>query len=69
MSSKSKKELTRSNTMNSNSVHQAIEITKAAIPTENGTWVNNPDAVAKFIEVVANKIDDLTHPKTMTANK
>jgi hypothetical protein len=26
---------------------------------EAGSWINNPDAIAKFIEVVAKKMNDL----------
>jgi hypothetical protein len=40
-------------------VDQAIEITKAAAPMQSGSWINNPEAVAKFIDVVAKKIHDL----------
>jgi hypothetical protein len=46
--------------MTDNTIHRAIEIVKAAIPSQNGVWINAPDAVAKFIEVVATKIDELT---------
>jgi hypothetical protein len=42
------------------SVHKAIEITVAAIPMQQGSWINNPKAVAEFIEVVATKIEELS---------
>lgn len=41
------------------SILQAVEITKAAIAGENGPWMNSPDIVAKFIETVASKLEDL----------
>ena len=50
--------------MTSNSIHYAVEIVKAAIPSQPGTWINHPEQVAKFIEVVATKIDTLSQSKT-----
>jgi len=49
--------------MTSYSVDKAVEITKAAIPMQAGTWISNPEAVAKFIEAVAAKIDQLVTKK------
>jgi hypothetical protein len=49
--------------MTDNSIHRAVEITKAAIPAENGIWLNHPDLVAKFVEVVANKLEELAGRK------
>jgi hypothetical protein len=40
-------------------VDQAVEIAKAAVPMQAGSLISTPDAVAKFIEVVAKKINDL----------
>ena len=40
-------------------VDQAVEIAKAGMAMQTGTWINNPDAVAKFIDVVAKKIHNL----------
>jgi hypothetical protein len=37
----------------------AVEITKAAVPMSSGSLISSPDAVAKFIEVVATKIHEL----------
>jgi hypothetical protein len=37
---------------------RTVEITKAALGTGT-TWVGNPDAVAKFIETVAAKLEQL----------
>jgi len=48
-------------TINDTSIKYAVEITKAAIaPTGPGTHhMGNPEGVAKFIETVANKLEDL----------
>jgi hypothetical protein len=46
-------------TVRSSSVALAVEIVKAAIPSQGGTGMGYPDNVAKFIEIVAKKIDDL----------
>jgi len=43
-------------------VQQAVEITKVAV--QAGSWISSPDAVAKFIEVVAAKINELDTKKT-----
>lgn len=48
--------------MTQHSIQQAIEIAKVAVQT--GSWISTPDAVAKFIEVVAAKISDLDTKKT-----
>jgi hypothetical protein len=45
-------------------IQQAIEITKAAIPMQNGSWLSNPKQVAKFVEVLANKINNLSQSKS-----
>jgi hypothetical protein len=37
----------------------AVEITKAAVPMQSGSMISNPDQVAKFIEVVAKKLEAL----------
>ncbi|HET9994611.1 MAG TPA: hypothetical protein VFQ18_04340, partial [Candidatus Acidoferrum sp.] len=39
------------------SITRAVEITKAAIPA--GNWLNGGDTVAKFIETIANKLEEL----------
>jgi hypothetical protein len=44
------------------SVKQAIELAKAGMPLSNGSMLNSPDTVAKFLEVVATKIEMLTNP-------
>jgi len=49
--------------MSPDSISKAIEITKAAIPIQAGSWIDKPDAVAKFIEIVAAKIDELSRGK------
>jgi hypothetical protein len=41
------------------SLTRAVEITKAALSSEAGTWVNHADIVAKFIETVAVKLEQL----------
>jgi hypothetical protein len=45
--------------MTDNTIHRTVEIVKAAISSQNAAWINAPETVAKFIEVVATKIDDL----------
>ncbi|HEY4776872.1 MAG TPA: hypothetical protein VIH56_04365 [Candidatus Acidoferrales bacterium] len=45
--------------MDDNSIHRAVEITKAAISAQSG-WLSETDKIAKFIEVVATKIESLT---------
>jgi phenolic acid decarboxylase len=48
-------------------VDQAVDIAKVAAPMQAGSWISNPDAVSKFIEVVAKKIHDLkTNPSADT---
>jgi protein-L-isoaspartate O-methyltransferase len=44
-------------------IEKAVEIAKAAIPIQAGTWIDKPDTVAKFIETIAVKIDELSHRK------
>ena len=48
-------------TINDGTIKYAVEITKAAItPMNPGTHhISNPEAVAKFIETIANKLEDL----------
>jgi hypothetical protein len=48
-------------TINEATIKMAVEITKVAVaPTGPGTHhIGNQDAVAKFLEVVANKLEDL----------
>lgn len=41
------------------SIHQAVEITKVAISSQNGVWISKPKAVASFIETVAQKLHEL----------
>jgi hypothetical protein len=41
------------------SLKMAVEITVAGMPMQSGSMVSAPDAVAKFIETVARKIDEL----------
>jgi hypothetical protein len=43
------------------SVEQAVELAKAGMPTSVGaSALNFPDVVAKFIETVARKIEEIT---------
>jgi hypothetical protein len=48
-------------TLDKSSVEMAVEITKAAIPMQQGTWIDAPDTVAAFIEKVARKIESLLY--------
>jgi hypothetical protein len=41
----------------------AVEVTKAAIPLNSGTWMRNPEQVAKFIEVIHAKLVELDGQK------
>ena len=45
--------------MHPDTVREAVEITKAAIPNQNGHWINDPGSVAKFIQTVAEKLHEL----------
>jgi len=45
--------------MTDSSVAQAVEVAKAAIGADNGVWIAHGDTVAKFIDTVAKKIDEL----------
>ncbi len=38
---------------------RAVEITKAAIVGQNGPWIAHSESVAKFIETIARKLEDL----------
>jgi len=40
-----------------------VEVTKAALPLNSGTWINNPEAVAKFLDTVYTKIAELDNKK------
>jgi hypothetical protein len=42
-----------------NCIHQAVEITKVAISSQNGAWISKPKTVASFIETVARKLHEL----------
>jgi len=41
------------------SIKMAVEIAKAAVPNPSGSYISDPETVAKFIEVVATKIHEL----------
>jgi hypothetical protein len=41
------------------SIGQAVEITKVAIAGQNAPFANHGDIVAKFLEIVANKLQEL----------
>lgn len=41
------------------SIKMAVEITIAGMPVQAGSMISHPDEVAKFIETVARKIDEL----------
>ncbi len=47
------------NPMSNDTIGMAVEIAKAGMPIATGTMILNPDAVAKFIDVVAKKIHEL----------
>ena len=40
-------------------VEKAVETTKQAIASSSQNWIARPDAVANFIEVIADKISAL----------
>ena len=44
------------------SVKLAVQIAVAAAPLQAGSIIDAPESVAKFIEVVATKINDLVYP-------
>ncbi|MFI5057552.1 MAG: hypothetical protein ACHQLQ_05155 [Candidatus Acidiferrales bacterium] len=48
-------------TINDATIKLAVDITKAAITptTSGGHHLGSPDVVAKFIETIANKLEDL----------
>lgn len=50
--------------VNPESIKMAVEITVAAVPMQSSSLIGNPDAVAKFIEVVAKKIHELEYPQS-----
>ena len=41
------------------SIKMAVELAKEGMQPPTGTYLNNPEVVAKFIETVARKIDEL----------
>jgi len=43
------------------SVKMAVNITIAGMPMQAGSLISSPDAVSKFIEVIATKIEQLQH--------
>lgn len=45
--------------MTDSSVAQAVEVAKAAIGSSNGVWIADGNTVAKFIDAIARKIDEL----------
>lgn len=47
------------------SIKMAVEIVVAGMPLQTGTYLNNPEAIAKFLEVVATKLEKL---RTTTAS-
>lgn len=44
-------------------VDQAVRVAIAAVPMSTSSWIGNPEAVAKFIEAVAKKIEELKSGK------
>lgn len=44
-------------------IEKAVELAKAAMPMQTGTWMSTPDTVAKFVEVVSTKLDELAKRK------
>jgi protein-L-isoaspartate O-methyltransferase len=40
-----------------------VEITKTALPMNSGSWISNPEAVAKFIEIIYAKLKDVEKTK------
>ena len=47
-----------------NSIHDAVQITIAAIPmqaaaNQSASWISNPDQVAEFVEKIARKVEEL----------
>jgi hypothetical protein len=46
--------------ISTSAVHYAVELAKAGMPVSNGSMITSPDAVAKFIEIVATKIESIT---------
>jgi hypothetical protein len=40
-------------------IKYAVDIAIAAAPMSSGSWISSPDVVAKLIEAVARKIDEL----------
>jgi len=45
------------------SISQAVEIAKAGMPMTSGSLISSPDAVAKFLEIVATKLENLRNPQ------
>lgn len=48
-------------TLDPESVKLAVQVAVAAAPLQTGTIINYPEDVAKFIEVVATKIQELVY--------
>lgn len=42
-------------------VEMAVQITVAALPHPNGSYISEPGKVAEFIEVIARKVDELRY--------
>ena len=40
-----------------------VEVAKAALPLNSGSWINSPEKVAQFLEVVYAKLTDLQNKK------
>jgi len=36
-----------------------VEVTKAALPLGSGSWINDPEKVAQFMDVVHTKLREL----------
>ena len=45
--------------LNDQSIKMAVEIAKAAVPAPSGSYITDPETVAKFIEIVATRIFEL----------
>jgi hypothetical protein len=41
------------------SLEWAVEITKAAAPMQNGSWLSHPKETAEFVGILAEKIESL----------
>jgi hypothetical protein len=45
--------------MSPEAVTKAVEIVKSAIASENGSWIASPEQIAKCVDVIATKIQEL----------